>query len=132
MEVPLACPLCNTGNESISHLFLQCDMSSYIWKKVLAWQGISRMVMDWQEELKWAEVYARGRRVEAEIYRMALAASVYYIWKERNQRVFQDPDVGASCPTASLFLFSCVHIFDCLTGNEQKAAVLQLHYSNAK
>ncbi|OIT04595.1 hypothetical protein A4A49_65126, partial [Nicotiana attenuata] len=89
MEVPLACPLCNTGNESISHLFLQCDMSSYIWKKVLAWQGISRMVMDWQEELKWAEVYARGRRVEAEIYRMALAASVYYIWKERNQRVFQ-------------------------------------------
>ncbi|XP_075076376.1 uncharacterized protein LOC142163027 [Nicotiana tabacum] len=89
MEVPLACPLCNTRNESISHLFFQCDMSSYIWKKVLAWQGISRMVMDWQEELKWAEVYARGRRVEAEIYRMTLAASVYYIWKEKNQRVFQ-------------------------------------------
>lgn len=33
------------------------------------------MPLDWVEELKQAEACAKGKRIEAEIYRMALGAS---------------------------------------------------------
>ncbi|XP_070040460.1 uncharacterized protein [Nicotiana tomentosiformis] len=80
------CPLCLTQNESINHIFFQCDMSIQVWCKLLQWQGINRAAMPWLEELKWAEDYARGRSATAEIYRMTLASGVYHLWIERNQR----------------------------------------------
>lgn len=33
------------------------------------------MSLDWAEELKRAEAYAKGKSIEAEIYRMKLGAS---------------------------------------------------------
>jgi len=35
-------------------------------------------------------VNAKGRNPKDEVYRMMLAAAVYYIWRERNTRVFQN------------------------------------------
>ncbi|OIT37415.1 hypothetical protein A4A49_52156 [Nicotiana attenuata] len=90
MDVAQSCPLCNSGIKSISHLFFQCDYAAYIWNKILFWQGVNRKAMDWSDELKWPQEHAKGRSSEAEVYRIALAASISYVWRERNQRVFQD------------------------------------------
>ncbi|XP_009773440.1 uncharacterized protein LOC107796620 [Nicotiana tabacum] len=83
------CILCKEQNEIITHLFFECKISTELWGKMLLWQGIRISVMTWKEELHWAVSKMKGENVSAEIYRMAFAGCVYYIWQERNLRVFQ-------------------------------------------
>ncbi|OIT04403.1 hypothetical protein A4A49_65235, partial [Nicotiana attenuata] len=84
------CPLCNQATESIAHLFFQCTIATERWSKLMQWQGIRRQVMSWNDELDWAVVNYNGKNPEAELYRMVLAGGVYYVWQERNQRVFMN------------------------------------------
>ncbi|XP_060182555.1 uncharacterized protein LOC132612271 [Lycium barbarum] len=83
------CPLCQNGLETIAHLFFQCTYSATVWRELLKWQGIQRLPMEWTQELKWANEHAKGRNNKAEVYRMVMAASVYHIWIERNNMIFQ-------------------------------------------
>ncbi|XP_016450093.1 uncharacterized protein LOC107774942 [Nicotiana tabacum] len=78
------CPLCHTEEETIDHLFFKCLFSTQIRTAVLEWQRVHRHAMTWDQELKWAEQYCKGRSSNAEIYRMSLAGSIYYILQERN------------------------------------------------
>uniref|UniRef100_A0A0V0H2J8 Putative ovule protein n=1 Tax=Solanum chacoense TaxID=4108 RepID=A0A0V0H2J8_SOLCH len=43
----------------------------------------------WQEEVQWAAVNCRGKSSAAEVYRIAMACSLYYVWQERNMRIFR-------------------------------------------
>lgn len=56
---------------------------------MLIWLGVNRVPRSWDIELAWAAAYAKGRSVKAEMYRMALAAIIYHLWRERNTRIFQ-------------------------------------------
>ncbi|XP_059310242.1 uncharacterized protein LOC132061438 [Lycium ferocissimum] len=82
-------PLCNTGVESVEHLFFSCVISANIWSRILAWQGIKRTTGSWCQELAWALQSYKGNSATAEVYRICLAGTTYYIWQERNARVFQ-------------------------------------------
>ncbi|KAJ8545164.1 hypothetical protein K7X08_017747 [Anisodus acutangulus] len=70
-------------------ILLIATLSSQVWQRVLKWQDIHRAAKTWELELQWAIRYAKRRSAEAEIYRLALAAAVHYVWRERNRRVFQ-------------------------------------------
>ncbi|XP_019264243.1 PREDICTED: uncharacterized protein LOC109241874 [Nicotiana attenuata] len=94
----LRCMLCKAMPETIEHLFFECIISTTIWKKILQWQGLVRQPMAWQIEKEWAKKQGKGKSAEAQIYRMALAATIYAIWIERNMRMFQ----GKSKPTMSI------------------------------
>ncbi|XP_019248326.1 PREDICTED: uncharacterized protein LOC109227583 [Nicotiana attenuata] len=83
------CVLCEAADESHDHLFFTCKYSSSVWEKVLNWAGIGRRARIWSEEIKWASTYATGRKADAAIYRMILAGAVYYLWQERNWRIFK-------------------------------------------
>ncbi|XP_070057352.1 uncharacterized protein [Nicotiana tomentosiformis] len=85
----LQCPLCNVKEESIEHLFFKCTYAESIWRKLLQWMGITRQAMERKHEIAWAYCHAKGRSANDEIYRMALAGCVYYVWQERNQRIFR-------------------------------------------
>nr|XP_016461930.1 PREDICTED: uncharacterized protein LOC107785201 [Nicotiana tabacum] len=61
-----------------------------IWDAMLRWLKIVRPVIDWEHEMQLAEQHCRGRSAAAEIYRMMLVGSMYYIWQERNARFFQE------------------------------------------
>ncbi|KAK4716502.1 hypothetical protein R3W88_014840 [Solanum pinnatisectum] len=61
----------------------------YLKQKVLSWQAIQRQASGWHEEQRWAQDQYKGKMPEAKIFRLSLATSVYYIWQERNQRIFQ-------------------------------------------
>ncbi|XP_019252695.1 PREDICTED: uncharacterized protein LOC109231491 [Nicotiana attenuata] len=78
-----------TEEESIEHLFFKCTFAESIWMKLLQWMGINRQAMKWSQEVVWAYNNAKGRSANAEIYRMALAGCVYYVWQERNHRIFR-------------------------------------------
>nr|XP_009608448.1 uncharacterized protein LOC104102448 [Nicotiana tomentosiformis] len=83
-------PICNTEEEkTIDHLFFSCSYSSQVWTAMLEWQGIHRQVMPWEHGLAWAERHYTKKNSRAKVYRMTLAGSMYYIWQERNGRIFQ-------------------------------------------
>ncbi|KAK4727177.1 hypothetical protein R3W88_032094 [Solanum pinnatisectum] len=67
----LTCPLCQVEDEDIDHLFFACMFTVGIWKKLLAWQGIQRNTS------------------KAKVYRMVLAGTIYHVWIERNNTIFQ-------------------------------------------
>ncbi|XP_009759121.1 uncharacterized protein LOC142182301 [Nicotiana tabacum] len=97
-----SCPLCNAEAETMNHLFFVCPFSKIIWVTMLRWLKIVRPVMDWEHELQWAEQHCRGRSAAAEIYRMILVGSIYYIWQERSAKVFQEIQRTAETITRSL------------------------------
>ncbi|XP_009790774.2 uncharacterized protein [Nicotiana sylvestris] len=83
------CIMCNNEKETIQHLFFKCSYAQALWSKLLEWQGIDRPVQGWEEELKWAEKLAKRRNATTELYKMVLEATIYYVWQERNDRIFQ-------------------------------------------
>ncbi|XP_075095435.1 uncharacterized protein LOC142173708 [Nicotiana tabacum] len=65
MVVDHTCLLCQAALESIEHLFFRCIVSTFIWGKILEWQGISRNVMEWIEEIQWLESNHREKSAAA-------------------------------------------------------------------
>ncbi|XP_019239056.1 PREDICTED: uncharacterized protein LOC109219090 [Nicotiana attenuata] len=82
----LLSPMCNIEEESIEQLFFKCTFTASIWRNLLQWMGINRQTMKWSQEVERAYNNAKGRSANAEIYRMALAGCVYYVWQERQQQ----------------------------------------------
>ncbi|XP_060204443.1 uncharacterized protein LOC132632498 [Lycium barbarum] len=82
-------PLCESTDESMDHLFFLCDFSSQVWDKLPSWRGIRRFSRRWDEEFTWEEQHVTGKTPQAAVYRMVLAAAMHYVWRGRNQRIFQ-------------------------------------------
>ncbi|XP_019242001.1 PREDICTED: uncharacterized protein LOC109229805 [Nicotiana attenuata] len=89
------CTMCHMNNETVQHLFFDCDYSNEIWQKLLSWKGVMRRKKQWKEEVQWAEKNAAGKNAGAEIYRMVLAAAVNHIWQARNNIIFQEKQINA-------------------------------------
>ncbi|WMV14495.1 hypothetical protein MTR67_007880 [Solanum verrucosum] len=57
--------------------------------KLLAWQGIQRTGGKWHEEIQWATTHMKNNPSKAKEYRMVLAGTIYHVWLERNNIIFQ-------------------------------------------
>lgn len=90
ITVDQTCMLCSREQECIDHLFFECDFSKEIWSRILKWQRIHRQLKLWQEEIEWANIEMRSNNPTAKVFRMTFAGCVYYIWQERNFRIFQN------------------------------------------
>lgn len=65
-------------------------MTSKIWQQILSWLNIVRTSKGWREEVEWATTHASSKILQAEVYKVTLAAIVYQIWQERNHKIFKD------------------------------------------
>ncbi|XP_016501732.2 uncharacterized protein LOC107820043 [Nicotiana tabacum] len=83
------CSLCNKENETVQHLFFDCETTRKIWLRLLEWQGIRRPKKSWQEEVTWMAQISKGKSACATVCKMTLAAVVYHILQERNSVIFQ-------------------------------------------
>ncbi|KAH0642091.1 hypothetical protein KY289_033065 [Solanum tuberosum] len=83
------CPLCQMEDEIIDHLFFACMYTAGIWNKLLAWQGIQCTEGEWHEEIQRATENMKRNNNKAKVYRMVLAGTIYHVWIERNNRIFQ-------------------------------------------
>jgi len=83
------CILCGSHVETHDHLFFACSFSAPVWtaisgRTLIAWPSLS-----WQPLLQWASFQFRKRKDFMHILaRLSLSATVYFIWYERNNRVF--------------------------------------------
>ncbi|KAJ6407013.1 hypothetical protein OIU84_010517 [Salix udensis] len=83
------CVLCNGHDENHDHLFFGCSFSSSIWLDISSRAQIVWQAGNWSQA--WQDIAVRCSNKNNPRHRLvglALASSIYHIWKERNKRIF--------------------------------------------
>ncbi|XP_020269403.1 uncharacterized protein LOC109844697 [Asparagus officinalis] len=90
------CTLCASQQETCKHLFFECQYSAAIWNGIMEWLCYSRRSCNWDQVVNWYSAELKGKGYMKKVKRMALSATVYWIWKERNLRIFQGKRMALS------------------------------------
>ncbi|GJW02174.1 RNA-directed DNA polymerase, eukaryota, reverse transcriptase zinc-binding domain protein [Tanacetum coccineum] len=85
----LKCALCGQCEDSHNHLFFSCEFSKVIWKELN--QMLNVRLSD-SLELIINDMIAlpMNNNIWSIIRRLVIAAAVYYVWQERNDRLFKN------------------------------------------
>ncbi|KAK9689837.1 hypothetical protein RND81_09G084900 [Saponaria officinalis] len=83
------CSLSKTHNETHRHLFFKCPFSNIVWCTLLSWMKLPQRSYDLITELYWTHRRGSRKHWKTIWYRGSLSAAVYYIWAERNIRIFE-------------------------------------------
>ncbi|KAI8564455.1 hypothetical protein RHMOL_Rhmol03G0183200 [Rhododendron molle] len=102
----------STGLYSTKHTWEAIrNKSAKIWESIPDKFQIHRPTSKWEDELDWALNFSKGIAYQALTFKLAFAAGVYFIWLERNSRVFgggsKSPDEIFACIQANLRLRIC-------------------------
>ncbi|XP_071714268.1 uncharacterized protein [Rutidosis leptorrhynchoides] len=107
-DITLVCSLCKSCSNSHDHLFFECKFSTRVWKKV------SNMLIHPINSIKWRDILesfipdAHRNLARIVVSKLCFAASVYFIWQERNNRIFKG--VGRSEEKLFEIIFSMVRL----------------------
>lgn len=82
------CPFCLILEESHSHLFFECIFSSRVWSAIEAACNIKWPVLGWPDSVTFATKETKGNSLRVNVISNAFLCSVYFIWIERNNRIF--------------------------------------------
>ena len=83
------CLLCMSEGEDHNHLFFDCSYSTEVWRGVSSKAQISWPGVPWSQGWEWAVMKFHSRNnVRHNIAGMAIAATVYHLWRGRNRRIF--------------------------------------------
>lgn len=85
----LKCPLCGSVNDSHEHLFFKCKYSEEIWNAIKDKLKRKNWDMDWRNVITMIASGKCGNNILSVLHRIVIATTVYYIWHERNQRLFE-------------------------------------------
>ncbi|GKB91561.1 reverse transcriptase domain, reverse transcriptase zinc-binding domain protein [Tanacetum coccineum] len=85
----LRCPLCDLVPDSHDHLFFECAFSSQVWSKVRVLCGMDSIPPRLIDVTTFINPISKGKTAVSILSRLVLAATSYYIWLERNGRLFK-------------------------------------------
>ncbi|GKE55263.1 reverse transcriptase domain, reverse transcriptase zinc-binding domain protein [Tanacetum coccineum] len=106
-------PLCASQPDSHEHLFFECTFSKQIWWHVKDLAGLSNLAPSLDLIINAITHIAKRRTTRSVIAKLVVAAAAYFIWQERNSRLFKkskrSEDQLVECITSSvrLKLISC-------------------------
>ncbi|KAL0305148.1 UNVERIFIED_CONTAM: hypothetical protein Scaly_2995400 [Sesamum calycinum] len=83
------CSLCINSKESAKHLFFEYPFSSYVWSHIRQWFGITRRMSTLLSAVKWLKKGKTGSSVQNKARHLALACTVYSLWRHRNEIIFE-------------------------------------------
>ena len=71
----------------IKHLFFKCDYSNVVWQEV---QNLldRRFSSNWMNIIEEISVMTANSNIWSILRRIVIGAVVYYVWQERNNRMF--------------------------------------------
>ncbi|KAL2246258.1 UNVERIFIED_CONTAM: hypothetical protein Sindi_2894000 [Sesamum indicum] len=95
------CSLCINTKESAKHLFFECPFSNFVWSRIRHWLGINRTMSTLQSAVKWLKKEKIGSSVQNKARHLALACTVYTLWRHRNEVIFED---STPCPERLIIL----------------------------
>ncbi|XP_021732833.1 uncharacterized protein LOC110699631 [Chenopodium quinoa] len=82
------CFLCLNNNESVQHLFFDCEYSRQVWNKVLGILHVSKPVQQFSDEIDWMKKICRSSRLKNKVIHVPFTETVYGIWIQRNAVLF--------------------------------------------
>ncbi|KAG5535899.1 hypothetical protein RHGRI_023618 [Rhododendron griersonianum] len=88
------CVLCYGGQESHSHLFFEGQYATLVWTSIRSKCCRHGDSLSLLAEVQWGSQHC-SKSVSTIIYQWCLAASVYFIWRERNSRIFRQVGVDS-------------------------------------
>ena len=86
----MACSLCDNCPDSLNHLFFECPYSLRIWKEFKKKIEQEDLPDSWDDIVRCMIRMKCNRSIKSILRRVGFAACVYYIWNERNKRLFSD------------------------------------------
>ncbi|GJW80994.1 reverse transcriptase domain, reverse transcriptase zinc-binding domain protein [Tanacetum coccineum] len=85
----LRCPLCDLIPDSHDHLFFECAFSLQVWFKVCVLYGMDSIPPRLIDVTTFITLISKGKMAVSILSRLVFAATSYYIWLERNGRIFK-------------------------------------------
>jgi hypothetical protein len=86
----MCCLLCYRCNDSHGHLFFECEFSASVWKTISLKIGMEQVGSRWDDIIEWLKQRAKSSTITNVLGRLLVAASAYFIWQERNNRMFNN------------------------------------------
>ncbi|GJW82458.1 reverse transcriptase zinc-binding domain-containing protein [Tanacetum coccineum] len=86
----LRCSLCDSQMDSHEHLFFECNFSSHVWTLVRKLAGMESVAHILEDIIAWFLPIAAKRTVNSIVGKLLFAATAYYLWIERNNRLFKN------------------------------------------
>ncbi|KAF5203901.1 hypothetical protein FRX31_006512 [Thalictrum thalictroides] len=88
LVIPNRCCMCNSANETIDHLFLQCNFARFIWGELTTiHSGVRYDLQNWitlnDLLLNWPSFNSKD--IAAEIWGRLPYAVIWCIWRSRNR-----------------------------------------------
>ncbi|GKA71324.1 reverse transcriptase domain, reverse transcriptase zinc-binding domain protein [Tanacetum coccineum] len=87
-EKQLKCSLCGMNPDSLNHLFFECNYSTKVWKALMEKSNHYVMPNRWDDLLIAMTSMRHNKSIKSIMRRIVFAAYVYFIWNERNKRLF--------------------------------------------
>ncbi|GJY18586.1 polypyrimidine tract-binding protein homolog 2 isoform X1 [Tanacetum coccineum] len=85
----MKCPLCNLIRDSHSHLFFECGISLQVWQRVKVLFYIPDIGNSWRSVVNTIQSSAHKKLARVVVAKVLFGATIYYIWHERNNRLFK-------------------------------------------
>ncbi|XP_010693933.1 uncharacterized protein LOC104906814 [Beta vulgaris subsp. vulgaris] len=82
------CSLCDREDESVQHLFFACVYAASIWRRVCQIISATSSGSTFDQECAIAIAKARGSTRQARIYTMCFSETIYAVWSQRNNKIF--------------------------------------------
>lgn len=96
------CSLCNRSDENTRHLYFNCPYSKEVWGSIKQQIGMPRNVEASEREWHLILKNCKGKSQVKEVFKALLCATLYGIWRERNQRVHGKPESSAEVVTREI------------------------------
>ncbi|GJX96374.1 RNA-directed DNA polymerase, eukaryota, reverse transcriptase zinc-binding domain protein, partial [Tanacetum coccineum] len=85
----LKCGLCSKCSDSHDHLFFTCEFSKEVWHELQNILNV-RLSDNWNQIISEIEALPLNRNIWSIVRRIVFNAVVYFIWQERNNRIFKN------------------------------------------
>ncbi|GKC17997.1 hypothetical protein Tco_1014779 [Tanacetum coccineum] len=76
--------------DSHSHLFFQCGFAQGVWERLKSMSRLEDLSCVWAEIISGISIRKANNTLWSIIQRLVLGAAVYFIWRERNFRLFRN------------------------------------------
>ncbi|XP_022024125.1 uncharacterized protein LOC110924425 [Helianthus annuus] len=82
------CPLCNSAEETVDHLFTSCIVFSVIWHKVCLWSRVPLFYAFSFRDLLEMHNHCGKKNEEKEVFHGIILITCWCVWKARNDLRF--------------------------------------------
>ncbi|MFS7993166.1 putative H(+)-transporting two-sector ATPase [Helianthus anomalus] len=92
----MCCPLCRYDKDSRDHLFFHCSFALKVWNLVKDMAYMENVGPNWASVMDWIQQHASSKSAEIIVSKLVVTASAYFVWQERNNRLFTQSQRTAS------------------------------------